>query len=106
MNAALAGLTYRGEADWSGEDEIVLGANDLGNTGSGGAGTDRRSTSMAATTLVGGAFTIYGEVDGEFQLVVVRRGYKTVQAGRLVPGTEGLELVMMPDLPQASSDGR
>ena len=66
-----------------------------------GAGTDRRSTSMAATSLQGGAFTIYGDVDGEFGLVAVRRGFKNAEVTGITPGTTGLELTLFPELPEA-----
>ena len=66
-----------------------------------GDGVDRRSTSMAATSLQGGAFTIYGDVPGEFGLVAVRRGFKNAEVTGLTPGTTGLELTLSPELPQA-----
>ncbi len=65
-----------------------------------GKGADSLSTSMAATSLQEGRFTIYGEVDGEFNLVAVRRGYKNAHAEGVRQGTEGLVLTLLPDLPQ------
>lgn len=36
VNTALAGLSYMGNAEFSGEDDIVVTADDLGNSGTGG----------------------------------------------------------------------
>lgn len=36
VNVALAGLTYQGAPEFSGHDTVVIGINDLGNTGVGG----------------------------------------------------------------------
>lgn len=66
-----------------------------------GTGSDRRSTTMAATSLQGGAFTIYGDVREEFGLVAVRRGFKNAEVTGLAPGTTGIELTLFPELPQA-----
>lgn len=43
VNAALAGLSYVGAAEFSGADTIVVTADDLGNSGSGGRLSDRWS---------------------------------------------------------------
>lgn len=37
VNAALAGLTYRGAQEFSGRDELTINVDDRGNTGEGGA---------------------------------------------------------------------
>jgi len=37
VNAALAGLKYKADADWNGTDTLTLGVDDQGNTGAGGA---------------------------------------------------------------------
>lgn len=57
---------------------------------------DRRSASMTATSLQGGEFTIYGAVEGSFDLVAVRHGYATSRRENLAPGTSGIEMVMEP----------
>ncbi len=36
VNVALAGLSYQGDAEYSGRDKIVVTANDLGHSGTGG----------------------------------------------------------------------
>lgn len=48
VNAALAGLSYVGAAEFSGPDSIVLTADDLGNSGSGG----RLSASWSIDVMV------------------------------------------------------
>ena len=46
VNEALDGLTYQGNLDFNGADTLTVSANDLGNTGSGGALTDVGSVSI------------------------------------------------------------
>ncbi|CAM9199449.1 unnamed protein product, partial [Discosporangium mesarthrocarpum] len=43
VNAALGRLTYSGDPDWNGADEILVSVDDMGFTGSGGPKTDWRS---------------------------------------------------------------
>ncbi len=50
INAALASLTYRGEADYTGGDTLTMTVSDQGNTGAGGALTD---STMVALSLAG-----------------------------------------------------
>ena len=51
INAALNGMTYVGNANYSGPDALSIGVNDNGNSGSGGAQTDAKSTSIAITAV-------------------------------------------------------
>ena len=46
INAALNGMTYRGDADYSGSDALSITTSDLGNTGSGGALVDADGVSI------------------------------------------------------------
>ncbi len=46
INNALAGLVYRGHADFFGEDEITITVSDLGNTGAGEIFTDSQLISI------------------------------------------------------------
>ncbi|MBW4580055.1 MAG: pre-peptidase C-terminal domain-containing protein [Tildeniella nuda ZEHNDER 1965/U140] len=43
INAALSGLSYRGNLNFNGADTLTLTANDQGNTGSGAIGIDSRT---------------------------------------------------------------
>ena len=51
INAALNGMIYRGDADYSGSDALSITTSDLGNTGSGGALVDADGVSITLTNL-------------------------------------------------------
>ena len=51
INAALNGMTYRGDADYSGSDTLSITTSDLGNTGSGGALVDADGVSITVTNF-------------------------------------------------------
>jgi uncharacterized repeat protein (TIGR02543 family) len=46
INAAMNGMVYRGETDYSGSDNLSITTSDLGNTGSGGALVDADSVTI------------------------------------------------------------
>ncbi|HWI64816.1 MAG TPA: tandem-95 repeat protein [Symbiobacteriaceae bacterium] len=51
VNAALATLTYRGEANYNGADTLSVTVSDQGNTGSGGTLTASGSTAITVTDV-------------------------------------------------------
>jgi hypothetical protein len=51
VNAALAGLLYRGNLNYNGSDTITLIANDQGSAGSGGAKSDTDSIAVTVTAV-------------------------------------------------------
>jgi hypothetical protein len=51
INAALDGLTYTGDLDFHGNDTLVVGTNDNGNTGAGGPKTDSDNVSITVNDV-------------------------------------------------------
>ena len=51
INAALSGLSYRGNLNFNGSDTLTLTANDQGNTGSGPIGIDNRTLVLTVTAV-------------------------------------------------------
>jgi hypothetical protein len=51
INALLAGVAYRGKLNFNGSDVLLVTANDLGNTGSGGAKSDQKSVTISLTAV-------------------------------------------------------
>ncbi|XGW00223.1 MAG: cadherin-like domain-containing protein [Leptolyngbya sp. BL-A-14] len=51
INAALAGLSYRGNLNFNGADALVLNVSDQGATGSGPIGTDNRTLGITVTPV-------------------------------------------------------
>src|SRR5207253_849909 len=51
INAALDGLTYYGNLNFSGSDSLSVVTSDLGHTGSGGALTDTDTVSITVTAV-------------------------------------------------------
>ncbi|MBW4468975.1 MAG: pre-peptidase C-terminal domain-containing protein [Stenomitos rutilans HA7619-LM2] len=51
INAALAGLSYRGNLNFNGADTLVLNVSDQGATGSGPIGTDNRTLGITVTPV-------------------------------------------------------
>ncbi|MFN8633983.1 MAG: Calx-beta domain-containing protein [Chloroflexota bacterium] len=51
VNAALNGMTYKGNANFNGSDTLSIGVNDLGNTGTGGPLTDSKSVGITVTPV-------------------------------------------------------
>ena len=50
VNAALNGLTYRGELNYHGSDTLVIDVDDNGATGAGGIKTDHETVAISLTT--------------------------------------------------------
>ncbi|MBW4692809.1 MAG: FG-GAP repeat protein [Lyngbya sp. HA4199-MV5] len=51
LNAALAGLSYRGNLNFNGADSLVLNVSDSGATGTGAIGTDNRTLGITVTAV-------------------------------------------------------
>ncbi|XHX80206.1 MAG: cadherin-like domain-containing protein [Stenomitos frigidus ULC029] len=51
INAALSGLSYRGNLNFNGSDTLTLTANDQGNTGSGPIGIENRTLTVTVTAV-------------------------------------------------------
>ena len=51
INAALAGLSYRGNLNFNGADALVLDVSDQGATGAGPIGTDNRTLGITVTAV-------------------------------------------------------
>jgi len=50
-NAALAGMTFLGDADYAGHASVYVGVSDQGNTGSGGRMSDSKSVSVTSAPV-------------------------------------------------------
>jgi hypothetical protein len=51
LNAALAGLTYRGAGNYNGGDALSITTNDLGNNGAGGAQSDTDTVNITVSAV-------------------------------------------------------
>jgi hypothetical protein len=51
LNAALAGLTYRGAGNYNGGDALSVQTNDLGNNGAGGAQSDTDTVNLTVSAV-------------------------------------------------------
>ena len=103
INATLAdaaGLTYRAVSDYNGADTLTVGANDGGNTGSGGSLTDSKTVAITVSAVndgpiltVQGAQTATEDTDKVISGVSVSASNPSFSAE-----AEGLSLFLLPEV--------